>query len=270
MSNLLVRTITGIVLVLIVFGSILLNEYSLLGLTLVIFTLALYEFKLMFRIKNPGFFLISLLTGILAIAFAFLNWSDTFIGLLPIITLALFLSIIVFYYLFLQNISLSELGLLLLGLAWIGGSLIFFIGLGWIENPGAYKPNLLIILLALIWVNDIAAFMVGSLLGKRKLAPEISPAKTWEGFIAGIMFTILAGYVVFLISNIHSALFWLLSGLVISLAATAGDLFESKMKREAGVKDSGNMIPGHGGILDRFDSLLFSAPLFYLVFLIYQ
>jgi phosphatidate cytidylyltransferase len=241
----------------------------MLGLTLLVFTLALYELKLMFRIRDHGIFFLTTSAGIGSLIFAFLSWTGSLPGLYPLITLGVYLSLLVLYYLFYQQISLSEIALLIFGLTWIGGSLLFFLGLGWLEETSEYNPRLFIILLALIWVNDVAAYLIGSFLGKKQFFPDISPGKTLEGFIAGIVFTIIGGYLVFVITDIHSALFWILSGLIISLGASFGDLFESKIKREAGVKDSGNIIPGHGGILDRFDSLFFSVPLFFLIYIIW-
>jgi phosphatidate cytidylyltransferase len=111
-----------------------------------------------------------------------------------------------------------------------------------------------------IWINDTMAYLVGSFIGRRQLS-EVSPNKTWEGTIAGIVLTIL------LVPTITHAIFrdldtnfvFLLS-LVATIAGTYGDLFESSLKRQAGVKDSGSMMPGHGGFLDRFDSILLAVP----------
>jgi phosphatidate cytidylyltransferase len=141
---------------------------------------------------------------------------------------------------------------------------VFFIALGWQKDPGSYHPFYPLVLLILIWIFDIGAFVFGSLLGKTKIAPAISPAKTLEGFISGILINTLAGYVIFRISGEYTIAAWIALSFVISIGATAGDLLESKLKREAGIKDSGNLIPGHGGVLDRFDSMLFAAPLFYV------
>ena len=119
----------------------------------------------------------------------------------------------------------------------------------------------------LIWINDTGAFIFGSLLGKHKLFERISPKKTWEGFIGGALTTIAAGFAfgaaAIPLSEFYVAdklWFWGLGGLLISIAATYGDLFESVIKRNLNLKDSGNLIPGHGGILDRIDSLLLVIP----------
>ena len=119
----------------------------------------------------------------------------------------------------------------------------------------------------MIWCNDTFAYICGRLLGKHKLYEKISPKKTIEGFIGGLLFTQLAAFIIYKTSSLQISLIaWLLIALGISVLGTVGDLIESKYKRQAGVKDSGNIMPGHGGILDRFDSILFAAPFLFLIY----
>lgn len=125
---------------------------------------------------------------------------------------------------------------------------------------------LLLFLMLTIWATDVGAYFVGRAWGRRKLAPSISPGKTWAGFWGGIVFACAVGFgmawVVALPFDGERAV--LFSGLL-SVVGQVGDLAESLVKREAGVKDSGRLIPGHGGLLDRLDSLLFAAPVFYVL-----
>lgn len=117
-----------------------------------------------------------------------------------------------------------------------------------------------------VWLNDTGAYLVGSKLGKRRLFPSVSPKKSWEGFWGGMLFTVLGACLLpFWDAPIYIKV---VLGLLITLASTWGDLFESVLKRNAGVKDSGTLIPGHGGILDRTDSLLFVFPVVALLLLI--
>lgn len=113
-----------------------------------------------------------------------------------------------------------------------------------------------------LWVNDSGAYCVGSLLGRHKLFPRISPGKSWEGSIGGAMFVLLAAYAIsyFLDGRMLNSLEWLGLGLVVIIFGTWGDLVESLFKRTLGIKDSGNILPGHGGMLDRFDSSLMAIP----------
>ncbi|MGK4568884.1 phosphatidate cytidylyltransferase [Flavobacterium sp. 3HN19-14] len=137
-----------------------------------------------------------------------------------------------------------------------------------------YNPKILISIFILIWTNDTFAYVVGKSIGKHKLFERISPKKTIEGFVGGVIFAIVAG---FLISKYYfnpspkhfdkSVIIWTITAFIVSFFGTIGDLIESKFKRIAGVKDSGNIMPGDGGVLDRLDSIIFAAP---FVFLFYQ
>ena len=129
-------------------------------------------------------------------------------------------------------------------------------------------PNRWIIVCALsmIWINDTGAYIVGSLFGRHKMFPVLSPKKSWEGFLGGLIFNIGAAFIFYYCFNLYSyelistVYGWIYIGICVSAFATLGDLFESMLKRSLGIKDFGNIIPGHGGILDRIDSLLFVAP----------
>jgi phosphatidate cytidylyltransferase len=130
-----------------------------------------------------------------------------------------------------------------------------------------FNPKIIISIFILIWTNDTFAYLVGKSIGKHKLLEKISPKKTVEGFLGGVVFCILASY---LLSKyyIEATLFiWIIISLIVVVFSTLGDLIESKFKRMAGVKDSGKIMPGHGGILDRLDSIIFVAP---FIFLFYQ
>lgn len=124
-------------------------------------------------------------------------------------------------------------------------------------------------LFVFIWVNDTAAYFFGSLFGKHKLIEHISPKKSVEGFIAGIIFSLLASVFFAKFYPEYSSAFWMGYAAVVALFGTLGDLFESLIKRTCGVKDAGNLIPGHGGILDRIDSLLVAVPAAYLYLLVF-
>lgn len=126
-----------------------------------------------------------------------------------------------------------------------------------------------LVIFLMIWINDTGAFVVGSLLGRHRLFERISPKKSWEGFCGGLAFNLLAAWL-FAIGGHHfwdvdwNVITWLIFGLVITIFATWGDLIESLIKRSLHIKDSGNIIPGHGGILDRIDSLLLVSPAVFL------
>lgn len=127
---------------------------------------------------------------------------------------------------------------------------------------GHYSPKLFLALLVIIWVYDSGAYLFGVTLGKHRLYERISPKKSWEGAIGGTLSAIgISALISSYIPEI-SLMHWIILGFLIVVAATLGDLTESMIKRQFGVKDSGTIFPGHGGILDRFDSLLFAIPVF--------
>lgn len=138
------------------------------------------------------------------------------------------------------------------------------VSLYFLRTLGDPSGSLLITILA-VWAADVVAYLVGSAFGKRKIAPTISPGKTWEGTIAG--FLAAAAVVLLLMAPTGTYTWAVLAAVTIGPVAFAGDLFESWLKRRAGVKDSGTLLPGHGGVLDRIDSLLAAAPLVALLIL---
>lgn len=122
-------------------------------------------------------------------------------------------------------------------------------------------------LFILIWASDTFAYLTGRFFGKHKMAPKISPKKTWEGFAGGVILTLLLGFFVEKY-NPEMRGNWMIVGLLVAVFAPLGDLMESQLKRSFGVKDSGKLIPGHGGVLDRLDSFIICAPVVYLYFVL--
>jgi len=173
----------------------------------------------------------------------------------------------------LVDASVSIFGLLYIGLALVTLPLI------WAEEHG---PSLLLLLLCVVWCGDIAALYVGRSLGRRKLAPRLSPNKTWEGSLASVGGSVLVTVVLVLLARWMQAhnltglsydgswLHWLLLAVALNVAAQIGDLVESALKRGANVKDSGTLLPGHGGVLDRIDALLLAAPVLWYAQIVQQ
>lgn len=136
------------------------------------------------------------------------------------------------------------------------------------NNSNSLAVKVMLISFVLIWLNDTGAYLTGCNFGRHKLCERLSPKKTWEGFFGGFALCVIAA-VVYAIFEGYDVLVLGIYGALVSVAATFGDLFESLIKRRCGVKDSGNLIPGHGGILDRIDSFLAVAPLALLFILVY-
>ncbi len=135
------------------------------------------------------------------------------------------------------------------------------------ETIIVYKPGQIIGIFVLIWVNDTFAYLVGKSIGKHKLFVRVSPKKTIEGFLGGMVFTIITGVLIGLYFLEEPVFKWVVIAVISVVFSTLGDLIQSKFKRGANVKDSGTIMPGHGGIYDRLDSIIFVAP---FVFLFYQ
>ena len=122
-----------------------------------------------------------------------------------------------------------------------------------------FNPNILLGAFILVWVNDSFAYLIGKNFGKQKLFPSISPKKTIEGFLGGLFFACVSSYFIAKFTHTLDFTSWLILSIIISVFGTIGDLIESKYKRQAGVKDSGDLLPGHGGVLDRIDGYLFAG-----------
>ncbi|HEX7357534.1 MAG TPA: phosphatidate cytidylyltransferase [Ignavibacteriaceae bacterium] len=236
-----------------------------LSLVLLIAGVSFYEFSIMAKVKGA---LVNINLGLIALIFLILNQYKFFYS--QYIFLIGFFIVLLLFELFRNNGSaIQNLGATLLGIFYLGifGSTLiglreFYPDINGLYNQGGF---LIISLFAVIWICDSAAFFGGTALGKHKLFPRVSPKKSWEGAIFGFLFAIitmiLAKYIVL---NFLSFKDVIIIGFIIGTFGQMGDLVESLLKRDAGVKDSSNLIPGHGGIFDRFDSLLFSSPIIYL------
>ena len=256
------RIVSAAVLIPIVALVVYFGDWALLVTMLFVGLAATYEYITMLRTKgNPSYFV--------AMAFAALliadgHWSNLGIARWAMLAFPLAaLAIEVFHGN--RPGSANDWALTIAGAVYIGYAVSFFLRLR------ASEQGLYWIIVALLgtWICDTGAYFVGSTIGKRKLCPKISPKKTWEGAIGGLVSGVLA---VVLLSwwLLDLAIGWgLLLGVAVVLAATFGDLAESVIKRQVGIKDSGKLIPGHGGMLDRVDSLLFVVPIVYAVARLY-
>jgi len=266
MNNFTQRTITGAVYVLLLIASVIVGKWTFLILFFLIHLRAMYEYFKM--IAPSGKLTFTAYAVIAASLLAYFLASAVALDYININYLVLLLPLI-FILLILILLSPAERtqltgGSMLFPLIYITTPMLFLIFTAF--NEGSYNAILVMIPLALIWINDTFAYLAGKLLGKHKIFPVLSPHKTWEGFIGGILFTVLAALVFPVWIKGGNVLQWISLALMVSLTGTAGDLFESALKRARGIKDSSNLLPGHGGILDRIDSFLFVIP-FYFVYI---
>jgi phosphatidate cytidylyltransferase len=258
MRNLLRRSFSGIVYVFIFVSAILFSKESFIVLTSIFAVICIWEFSRLIKLKN---YLQYIIFGVLLFLLIRYKASPAVMVLLGLTILS---SVQLIYKLFWEvEIKLNkDIAKLFLSTRYVIASLSFLILIPFVN--GAYTPKILIGILLLIWTNDSFAFLVGKNIGRRKLFASVSPKKTIEGFIGGLFFALIVGYLVGLQTQLFSTIDWLIIAAIISIVGTIGDLVESKFKRQAKIKDSGNIMPGHGGLLDRLDSLLFAAPFVYL------
>ncbi|RYG53039.1 MAG: phosphatidate cytidylyltransferase [Chitinophagaceae bacterium] len=183
-----------------------------------------------------------------------------------VLLLTLFISVRLFIWLFSLQPGMVDTQAKYVNL--IGYVILPMVIISWIPYiTGDFQPLQLLCIFVLIWANDTFAFLFGKGFGKRKLFERVSPKKTVEGFIGGWLMALVFSVMVALYLAQEPVFKWMVIATIVSFFGTIGDLIESKFKRSAGVKDSGNIMPGHGGILDRLDSIIFVAP---FVFLFYQ
>lgn len=162
------------------------------------------------------------------------------------------------------NLRIGDTAVAVTGTLYVGFTLAHLVLIRSLDNG----VILVVAVLVSVWASDVLAYFVGSLIGSHKLAPRISPNKSWEGFAAGVAGTVAVWLLLPLVTDISMPTeFLVLIGLLVAVAALAGDLFESRIKREVGVKDSGELLPGHGGMLDRIDSLLLVSLVAYYALL---
>ena len=224
-------------------------------------TLGLAEFYAMYRIK--GLFMYSGLFWGAALFIVFFTAPDLFLQVLLCAALA-----ITALRLFLKRDpsgSISEVSTVVFGLIYIPGLITFQLSLA------KAAPAWIVLLYASVWAADSMAFYIGKSLGKRKLYPEISPNKTIEGAAGSLLGGIIGAALIKATLLVQISLFQaVIIGLAIGLSTMVGDLVESMFKRDAGIKDSSHIVPGHGGVLDKLDGVLFAGPVFYWVCLTFD
>ena len=258
MHNLLRRSLSGFIYVLIFISAILFSKESYIGLVSFFSLVAIWELSKMINFKSIISYILFSLT-----LFLVLKRPDSY-AVSIILGINILSSGYLIYQLFTKKeiIISSEREKLGLTFRYLIFSFCFLILLPTYNQN--YLPYLMISILVLIWINDSFAFFVGKNFGRKKLFISVSPKKTVEGFIGGFIFTLIAAYIISKLNSDFSLINWLIIAAIVSIIGTIGDLVESKLKRQANIKDSGNIMPGHGGILDRLDSLLFAAPFVYL------
>ncbi|HEY6956754.1 MAG TPA: phosphatidate cytidylyltransferase [Flavisolibacter sp.] len=265
------RALTAIVFVVVMLVGLLWNRWSFFLLFSIVHFGAWVEYQKLVAKFNPQYNKISplhrygIMLGGWCLLLFFTNYSlristlaFTDVGLWAGILFMILLPVIMFIdsrLVFLGNIAYSIVGIIYISLP-LG--LLIELRTHWSEDARSLSYTVPLLIIFSLWINDTMAYIVGSFIGRTPLS-KISPKKTWEGTVGGVILTVIViSLLAYLTKRISITDAGIMSGLA-AITGTVGDLFESKLKRMAGVKDSGSIMPGHGGFLDRFDSLLFAT-----------
>ncbi len=266
MKELLKRSITGALYVFLLLAAVFLGNdtfndafnflFLVFGLT------CLYEFKRIIKLRGYHIFLAFLVLWWLL--FHLLNEKlDDQVLAWSLLAPTLAVNIFLIFDLFSKKERVFNApAKFVISLLYLGAGCIFLTLIPYQGN--SFAKFLIFGIFILMWVNDSFAYLVGKSFGKTKLFERISPKKTIEGFIGGFAFSLVAAYFLYKYTDVLPLIHWLILATVTVILGSIGDLIESKFKRKAGVKDSGAILPGHGGLLDRLDSLVFAAPFIYL------
>ncbi len=260
------RAITGFFFVVVMLAAFFFGQYVFVGFFSLLALLSLFEFYGL--IKTTGVYpqqILGLILGLLICAATASFWFDASFTryfsalIIPVIVL-------IFYAELYRKTDrpFPQIAFTFLGLIYTLIPFVLFMAIGFLQRN--FDCHLPLGFILLLWTNDTSAYLVGRKLGKTKLFERHSPKKTWEGFIGGIAATALVSVLISRYFKEVSTLNWIIIAFIISVFGTMSDLVESMLKRSINVKDSGSILPGHGGLLDRFDGLLLAAPLvfFYL------
>jgi phosphatidate cytidylyltransferase len=262
MKELIVRTISGLLYVAIIVFSMYTSHEWLMVLFLSIAAITLTEFLRLVHLKSYLAFVL------LLVLMYFLSYN-----IFDVNAIYLYLILSCFVNLFLlkdvlwtTKIPIFEKKKFLTVIFYVISGFVFLTLIPFQQNE--FYPKLIIGVFILIWSNDCMAYLIGKNFGKHKLIERISPNKTVEGFLGGIVGSLLAAFIIFNFTELYDLWVWICLALIASLFGTIGDLIQSKFKRQAGVKDSGSIMPGHGGLYDRLDSIMYASPFLYAFLLI--
>ncbi len=270
MKELGLRISTGLVFLVVVIGCIIWNPYSLASLFYVVGVLGMLEY---YGLVKTGGAHPQLTLGIITGTVLYVSIEMVKLNIMP--TAAIALSIPFFVAIFVHELyrqrpdPFTNIAHTIIGIIYIMAPLALLNVFTYTEIVSEYHPEVVLGFFVMLWLNDTGAYVFGRLLGKHKLFPRVSPNKTWEGTIGGGLAAIGGGLIISIYYTEYDIITWIILGVIISISASLGDLVESLLKRSLQVKDSSNLLPGHGGILDRFDGVLLASPMVFTYLMLF-
>ncbi len=261
MKDIYIRTLTGSIFLILVLGSVLLHPLVFFIVFSAFTFIGIKEFsklacKDIIDNADPSFYMFGVLIYLI-IGLSGLGYID--VRNTAVIFVLFFLQI-AFELFNPRNPNWKRVAIYFTGYLYISLPMGLLNSLYYTGGMINYDPGVLIGIFVIIWTSDIFAYLTGSLFGKHRLFERISPKKSWEGSIGGLLFALIAGYVMSIFVTHLDLTQWLILTIILVICGTIGDLVESLLKRNAQVKDSGKIFPGHGGVLDRFDAIIFAIP----------
>ena len=273
MSNFWQRAITGVLLVAVLITALIWSYATVAWLFFLLAVLGSFEFyKLTFQKLTIVCWIGVLMNGYIALI-PFLHYEYQWNLVLMLLPVLPFISFSFIYELFaLKKKPFQRVAYSIFPIFYVGMPFATLYTLGWApEYNFTYNSSITLAFFTLIWSNDTFGYLVGKKLGKTKLFEKISPKKTWEGTLGSVAGTLTTGVVWSFYEDSIPLIHWIGMALIVAVFGSIGDLVQSSLKRSLKIKDSGNILPGHGGILDRFDAVIFAAPLVAMyLFLVYN
>jgi phosphatidate cytidylyltransferase len=267
MSNFTKRVIFGLLYVVLIVSSSLIGPVSFYGLFFIFLLFCLYEFLRLIELKSIYPYILAVTSYSLSIisnnnliVFEDDLFEKIAVSALTMVVFFTFITALVSS----RKIAIQYLGRIFLSFIYIIVPFSLLIKLPYLNFDHTFNTTIIIGVFVLVWANDIFAFLIGKNFGKHKLIERVSPNKTIEGFLGGFIFTFIFASIVAKYFVSIQPVQWFMIAIIVSIFGVLGDLIESMFKRQAKLKDSSNFIPGHGGFLDRLDSVIFAIPFVYI------
>lgn len=266
MNNLIQRTFTGIVYITVIIAAICVHPFLFAGVFGLIVGALMHEFYTIVEYKGPAWIRYLGIAGGMYLIAASCLYAGNYVGHDIYLPYIIILLVLLISELYVHNSNpVNRWGMMFFAQCYCAGSISLLCFIPYMISP-VYNPLPVLMIFVFIWLNDTSAYLIGTRIGKHRLFRRISPLKSWEGFGGGLLVVVVASMCFAYFYKDLTWHQWLVFAVITVVSATWGDLMESLLKRTYSVKDSGKILPGHGGMLDRFDSAILASPSVYVYF----